>query len=516
MSAVEETMGPRVVAIGMDAADPALIESWMVAGHLPNLRRLRSQGAYAQLANFPIYKTETPWTTFLTGCSPTQTGFWTPIKYDPDTYRVAEQAQAADFTAGTPFYALGEAYRVAVFDVPQSRLARHVNGWQIFAWGAHGPFSSSYSSPPHLLQELIERHGANPLLRNDYVYHLDRPGLSKLHQALHTCIQRRAAICQDLLQREAWDLFLTVFGETHSAGHAFWHLSQANHPLYQKIAIPAGDALLDTYSSVDQAIGQIVQTVPDDAYIVIFSVHGMTTSVLDLPSNVFLPELLYRFSFPGQTGVQFVETDGTWEVHFGRRLDCIHPSLLQKMQKSLYYLPARWYTPSWPRMQAFALPSYADGCIRINLQGREAHGIVPPSAYHTVCDELVELVSGLQDARTGQAMVTDVIRTRRTPADTDPTLPAADLIILWQDQDVTDTVDSPRCGRIGPAPQWRAGNHRPRGFFLARGPHIAAHSALPTGHVLDLAPTLQTLMGAPLADSFVGQPLVRLPQTAAP
>jgi hypothetical protein len=88
-------------------------------------------------------------------------------------------------------------------------------------------------------------------------------------------------------------------------------------------------------------------------------------------------------------------------------------------------------------------------------------------------------------------------------------------VILWQEQYVTDTVDSPQYGRIGPAPQWRSGNHRPRGFFLARGPHIAANSALPTGHVLDLAPTLQALLGVPLADYFAGKPLVKLPWAEA-
>src|SRR5262249_24491822 len=156
---------------------------------------------------------------------------------------------------------------------------------------------------------------------------------------------------------------------------------------------------------------------------VIFSVHGMSAGVLDMPSNIFLPELLYRFSFPGRTGIQFVETAGEWDVHFCGRLGFIYPSLFQKMHKSPHLLPPRWYTPSWPRLKAFALPSFSDGCIRLNLQGREARGIVPRAEYQALCDELVDLLAGLRDARTGQAMVTEVIRTRRTPADEDPLLP---------------------------------------------------------------------------------------------
>src|SRR6185369_6578022 len=126
--ALEETMGHRVVALGMDAADPALVESWMAAGQLPNLRRLRLAGVYTQLENFPSYKIETSWTTFVTGCSPHQTGFWTPIKYWPETYRVQEQCPEFDFTKFAPFYALGDACRVVVFDIPQSRLSQGMNG----------------------------------------------------------------------------------------------------------------------------------------------------------------------------------------------------------------------------------------------------------------------------------------------------------------------------------------------------------------------------------------------------
>lgn len=509
-------MGRHVLAIGMDAADPTLIESWMEEGHLPNLRRLHCQGTYAHIESLPTHKSELAWTTFLTGCRPEKTGFWSPIEYGMKTYTVKERREAYDFAEFPPFYALGDQFSVTIFDVPQSKLSDQVNGFQIFAWGAHAAFAPRQSRPPHLLQELIERHGESSILSNNFAHPLDRSGLIDLHKNLQTNILRRSAICQDLLQRQDWDLFLTVFSEIHTAGHYFWHLSRVDHPLYGMVEIPVGDALLDTYKSVDHEIGEIVKGVSDETYVVIFSAHGMTDGVLGLPSNAFLPELLYRFSFSGKTGLTFKKIDGTWEVHFDQRLDFIHPSLLQKMHKTLYWLPARWYTPSWPKMKAFALPSFSDGYIRINLQGREARGVVPPSEYNALCDEITELLAGLQDARTGQPMVTQVLRTRRTAADDDVKLPDADLIVLWQDRYATDTVISPEFGRIGPVPYTRSGDHRARGFFLAKGPDIAAQSELSTGHTLDLAPTIRALMGAPLLDHFDGKPLLRLPRTDSP
>ena len=44
--------GPRrLLAIGLDAAEPSLIERWIADGTLPNLRRLRQAGAYRRLAS---------------------------------------------------------------------------------------------------------------------------------------------------------------------------------------------------------------------------------------------------------------------------------------------------------------------------------------------------------------------------------------------------------------------------------------------------------------------------------
>ena len=54
-----------VIAIGLDAAEPPVIERWLAEGHLPTLRRLREQGAYGRIQNFDYYRAETPWTTFF-------------------------------------------------------------------------------------------------------------------------------------------------------------------------------------------------------------------------------------------------------------------------------------------------------------------------------------------------------------------------------------------------------------------------------------------------------------------
>ncbi|MCA1992686.1 MAG: alkaline phosphatase family protein, partial [Coleofasciculus sp. S288] len=160
-------MKKPVIAIGLDAAEPKLIEKWMSQGHLKNLRRLHEQGAYTRLKNLDYYRAETPWTTFLTGVSPEKTGYWSPIKFHKDTYD-ANLVEAYDYAEYSPFYALGEKYRVAAFDIPQTALSDRVNGVQLLAWGSHSPQTPSVSQPASLFRELVNKYGVHPGLHNDH------------------------------------------------------------------------------------------------------------------------------------------------------------------------------------------------------------------------------------------------------------------------------------------------------------------------------------------------------------
>ena len=84
-----------VVAIGLDAADPKLIERWMSDGHLPNISQISDAGTYTRLHNSVNYdsdsaefsSTEPLWVMMTTGCLPDKTGFWDTVTYDPQTYR---------------------------------------------------------------------------------------------------------------------------------------------------------------------------------------------------------------------------------------------------------------------------------------------------------------------------------------------------------------------------------------------------------------------------------------------
>src|SRR5262249_32089039 len=78
-----------------------------------------------------------------------------------------------------------------------------------------------------------------------------------------------------------------------------------------------------------------------------------------------------------------------------------------------------------------------------------------------------------------------------------------DLAIVWNSAAPIATVESPRLGRFHlRVREERTGNHRPRGFMLARGPGIRRQVREMRGHLLQLPTTLLALHGVPRPDHY--------------
>jgi predicted AlkP superfamily phosphohydrolase/phosphomutase len=554
-------MKKPVIAIGLDAADPVLLEKWMSQGHLKNIAKLRQQGTYGRIKNTVEYcgkttdfaVTEPLWSAFSTGCKPHKTGYWDSFRYDDKRYDMECDLALSgyDYQEYSPFYALGDKYKVAIFDLPVTRLSDEVNGTQILGWGGHFPYTPSHSHPPEAYSEIINQYGKNPILFNDDGIWWDKDYVKWLRQALKESIDSRTKICCDLLKKEPWDLFLAVFGEPHTAGHDIYNYSQPDHPLHSDLSkTGTPDILFETYENIDRAIGTILAEAPEDAYVVCFSLHGMGPNYSDMLSMVFLPEVLYRFNFPGQVAIapgkvgdplpptvskplrnswpgevwvknyepnpikRFLKPWTPSKFLHANQNGLASPYPLMEQSVPMGWMPARWYQPLWTKMKAFGIPSFTNGHIRINLQGRDPHGVVTAAEYHFLCDEIAEVLYRLKDGRTGEPIVKEVVRTRENPLDNDPHLPDFDLAVLWHES-MTDVVDSPDFGRIGPLTHFRAGGHWNRGFVLAKGPDIQPGSDLPNAEAVDVSATILELMGAPIPNYFEGSPLVRIPVTNA-
>jgi hypothetical protein len=163
-----------------------------------------------------------------------------------------------------------------------------------------------------------------------------------------------------------------------------------------------------------------------------------------------------------------------------------------------------WYRESWPELGAFALPTFSDARVRINLQGRERGGVVPREEHARFCSQVEAWVRSSRDARTGRPAVEDVCAIRADDP-LDPEGPDADLVVRWVPG--VDAIVHPDVGAIGPYPFRRTGGHTPRGFAWVSGPGIepGEHGERP---VRDMPPTILTLLGHAVPQEIEGAPLI--------
>jgi len=554
-------MKNKVIAIGLEGCDPVLLESWIAKGHLKNLSKVQQQGAYGRLANTVEYNgesadffaTEPSWGMFLSGCFPDKTSFWDVVKFSPDSYQIHCDKIHAE-PEYPPFYALNDQDQIITFDMPVTRLSETIKGVQIQGWGGHFPTPPFRSFPDDVFSKIIAAHGEDPLRHKDSGKWWNKKYVEWIPVAVEESATARVKICKDLMQEHDYDLFLTIFGDIHAAGHDLYDQSQPDHMLYQHRSRngKAPDPLLGAYEVIDRAVGDLLKDVPDDVYVMLFSVHGMAANHSDVLSMFTLAEFLYRFSFPGEVAFANDRSKSLpspvkrpirkgWSGEVWRTMANANlperlmntwapkrfvrsknpklqsPGELSEQDIDMNWCPAMLYATAWKDMKAFALPAFANGHIRINLQGREKDGIVAVEDYESTCQEIIDGLNRLTDSRTGKPMVKKVIQTRSSASDAlneIPTKLVADIVVVWNEIP-TDAVDSPDFGRIGPITLNRPGGHRPRGFLLGKGPGIAPGTELPEGHIIDLPPTLMTLMKSPVPDYFDGKPLLDVPQPAA-
>ena len=128
----------KVLVLGIDAANPTLLQHWAEDGTLPNLRSLIARGVVGKTRSIEGFFIGSTWPSFYTGVTPARHGFHYLVQLKPGTYDFYPPA-AVGIVRCDPFWSrLSQAgRRVAVLDVPLIRLDRSINGIQVVEWGGH-------------------------------------------------------------------------------------------------------------------------------------------------------------------------------------------------------------------------------------------------------------------------------------------------------------------------------------------------------------------------------------------
>jgi hypothetical protein len=249
--------------------------------------------------------------------------------------------------------------------------------------------------------------------------------------------------------------------------------------------------------------------------------HGMGANDSDVPTMLLLPELLYRRSFAAKLfearadwmaapkGVPLLDKKENWSRAVK---SCMGDTGVEAEPVKLDWMPASLYRRFWPQMEAFALPSYYDGRIRINLAGRERDGLVALADYPAKLDELCALLQAIRNPRTGGSVVRSIERpVAADPLHADPT--QADLVIIWRDAPLAFAHET--LGPIGPAPYRRTGGHSGEYGIAYFSSALAPRGRSQVASSFDVMPTVIDLLGLPIPGNVSGRSLLQHPRQAA-
>ncbi|MGE0745168.1 MAG: alkaline phosphatase family protein [Rhodospirillales bacterium] len=519
------TYRPKLLFIGVCAAERDLVVEWARAGVMPTFRRLLEKGLVGKTQSTPALYVQCTWPGFYTGTTPARQGVHSWEQMTPGTYDFY-RAYTPDYVQTQPFWdrlsAAGK--RCAVLDVPHSGPSASINGVQLVEWGAHDANHGFATSPPSLKAEIEARFGVHPQRglcdadRTPEQFVEFRDGLLK-------GIETKRDITRHFLAQEDWDFFAQVFTESHCVGHQCWHLHDPHHPRHraEDVAI-AGDPVKDVYVAIDRAIGEILAEVDERTTVVVMTSHGMNSKYVP---QFMLADILVRLGVaqnkrpagggPGARAVkQAIDPVLTWGW---QRM----PEFAQSWLDPLRHRARDWVTvPSrdLPKTldpaagKCFIITNnHTHGGIRVNLIGREPEGKVRPGAeYEALLDQLGRDLMDIVNVDTGRRIVNKVIRTSDL-YDGPATAHFPDLLVEWTCAAPVSSVRSDKLGRLDkPYVYCRTGEHNPAGMIIATGPGIAPGRLDRQVSILDLAPTFCAALDVP-ADGFDGAPI---PEIAGP
>ena len=426
---------PRIVVLGLDSFDPALARELAAAGRLPAIAELLETGAEAQTRNPYGLFVGALWPTLMTGRSAAQVGYHSWLEVDPATYE--RRVRSTDELAGRPFWhSLSDAgLRVAAIDVPHSRAQGRLNGIEISEWGCHDRHFGLRGSPAGLAAEVVERHGTHPVLGIDPFAVRDfapddefaREGTirtpdedAELAEGLLAGIDAKRRLSLELLEREPWDLYLCVFGESHAAGHHFWHHHDAAHPRHDAaVAARLADPLARIYERLDLAVGeQLERCGPETTFVLLLS-HGMSSHH---DATHLLEEVLRRLDeFERQGAAGGGQARRAKEAFLAlppsARRAARRPAAAVLRRAARRRRLENWWGEhadhDWTGQRWFLAPNNTVyGGVRINLRGREPGGVVEPGAdYDAACEQLAQDLLELVNVETGEPVVNGVSRT---------------------------------------------------------------------------------------------------------
>jgi predicted AlkP superfamily phosphohydrolase/phosphomutase len=342
------------------------------------------------------------------------------------------------------------------------------------------------SSPASFAADIYERLGPYRTLgwaEATWPLNEDRIDERAFMDDLFRAFDDRAQVILQRLDARQWDLLVGVVEATDRVQHMMWRLVDPEHPMYDKaLAAKFGDSIERVYRRCDDLVGEVMTRVGPDTPIVIVSDHGFRSFRQSVNLNTWLVQhgfMAIQGQAAGGKKVQDVGGGGTF-----------------------------WENVDWSRTKAYAMGL---GQIYLNLQGREAHGIVAPGdESRRVQDALVAQLLTMTDPRTGVRMVDAVYKADDIYSGAF-VKNAAELQVGFAEGyriSQQSTLGGSPPGLVSPNMKKWSGDHGSYDYKTTPGTLISSRPVTRSDPgIMDIAPTVLKYFGLPIPSEIDGKPI---------
>lgn len=394
-------MSASVVHIGLDAAEPSVVEALASSGRMPNVARVIDRSTAIDVTPSPDLP-GTLWPEFATGQIGARSGvYFPPAQIINGSSR--QERMTSDYLDSDSWFwqvASRAGRSVASIDMVHAALTS-CDAFEIVEWGSHDRMiSPTGSSPEGALDELQRRFGEYPIHSCDTFHKGTKRGYGRLRDELLVGAQRKGRLASDVFARQHWDLASVVFTETHCACHQLWHLHDPQHRQRPRRLGDLAGSVADVYEAVDAAIGQVLDVVGADTRIVLTAVKGSSSAVggPHLVSDVLAAlDLIAPRSWKSRL----------WdEVPGFVKAQLSGIPLERRARLGIGREPGH----AGVEGSARALRNDQTGAIRLHIAGRDPGGELGPDEAVTVLEQIEMAFRGLRHIPSGKPVVREVYR----------------------------------------------------------------------------------------------------------
>lgn len=500
----------KVLMIGIDSLAPALLRQF--EPDLPTFARLRKESPAIKLESiFPIDSIPA-WATIFTGLNPAQHGLIYSFDVFESSWNSILRIDKTLFEGKTFWDLAGQAGKQVCILFPLVAYP----AWPVKGTMVSRSLTGVIDAWP---ESVLEDDGLS-----DFSVlsgrHPGKAGLTAYAEKAKMLTRKEAEIASRILSTRTWDLAFTFFGSLDIIQHFFWRYFDPDDPTYPG-PTPFQNVIRDFYVLLDGIVGKLMQAHPD-AVVIVFSDHGHG---MRPPKTVNINELLREKGLLFSKAHTLNPGPRLMEVSKRAVLDVVHKleldylmlrisklGMLSSVTKNVYMSK---FSIDMDRtiayLSSFAGPkSYPYGGIEVEQGNLVGSGL----EYEDVRSRVIDLLLHLTEPKTRELLVKWACR--REDMYHGPHI-GCYPDVLFELQDGYGVYWGVHTPLIGTAYEHNlaSGGHKKGAVFLAGGTsHIEMISERMT--LMDIAPTVMTLLGLEGYQDFEGRSALKLHKNMRP